>query len=534
MNFAEINMKKPYSRMNGMKKVCGLSKSISIALLVVFLSANYVLAQEAAKPKWIGAFYVKGKVGLKWKSVEGASEYRIYRAAVGEDFQVLKSLEETHYFDTELVPGTTYKYKVAAVVDGKEIFSSEKTVTIPGAAVGEFAPPTWVGLRIEQDKIFLNWDKVPGAMAYNIYRSTTPGGEYELVGNATVSKYADKDGLTPGETYYYVITAIDEQFEETEYSEERSIKFGLSAEERAALEAATTKIVLEDIKLTYLFDITAAGKTTMNQPADLALNSQGNIYITDALNQQVHCFDNSGNYLFSFGEKTPAGEKEHPPQGTFSYPFSIFIDKDDKVYVTDVINHDIQKFSPTGEFIKRIQVETSSGQEPFRPNDLYVLDDGRIVCTDAGNHRFLIIDQDGKILLSKGSRGGEPGQFVFPDGLTVTRDGIICVVDAINSRVQEFDLEGNFIRSFGEPGQTAGTFGRPKKIAEGEDGRLWVTDGMGNTVQIFTIEGEVKSAIVTFEREDVFLATPRGLLIKDGRFYIINRVPHRLMVFKIG
>lgn len=504
-------------------------------LLLVFLLIMCTVLVAADGPSWIGAFFVKGKVGLKWNQVDGASEYRVYRMASGKDYQVLLSLAKTHHFDTDILPGTTYKYKIAAVMgDGSELFSTEKTVSIPGSSVGEFSAPTWSGVRVDRGKVFLNWDKVGGAMAYNIYRSMTTGEGFEIVGNASGTRYADKDGLEKGATYYYVLTAINEEFEETEYSEERTIKFGMSAEEMAVQTAVENQIVLEDIKLTYLFDITSGKDSDMNQPAEVAINSTGDIYITDALNKKINCFDATGQFKFAFGEATVDQDKDQPPDGSFSYPFSIFIDGADRIYVGDVENHDIQVFSADGKFIKRIVVTATGEMNPLRPNGIHVLDDGRIVCTDAGNHRFLIIDQDGKVLLEKGSRGPEPGQFIFPDGITVTKDNAICVVDVINARVQMFDLEGNFLRQFGQTGTGAGQFGRPKVITEGEDGRLWISDALGNTIQVFAPDGNVKSVISKFDRDDVFLATPRGMVIKNGRLYVINRLPHRLMVFQIG
>ncbi len=506
---------------------------ISTILLVVVTFALSALAADT--PRLTGAIYITGKVGLKWQAVDGVESYTIHRKANNLEFEKLATSDKPRYFDEKITPGTVYTYKISCVgSDGVEVFSNEKKTSIPGLKEGEFSPPVWSGLRVDRNKILLRWDPVPGAIAYNVLRSTTAGSGYEVVGNATSNRYADNEGLEHGGTYYYVLTALNEEFDETENSEERSIKFGMSADERAAIEAEANKVDLEDIKLTFLFEMTTAAGLEMNQPAELDVNSEGNIFITDALNYRVNCYDNSGKYLFSFGDETASDEKENPPTSTFSYPFSIYIDNKDQVYVSDVINHDIQVFDSKGGFIKRIKVKTKDGQEPFRPNGIHVLEDGRIVTSDAGNHRFLIIDQNGNIELEKGSRGAEPGQFVFPDGLTVTKDGIICVVDAINSRVQLFDMQGNFIRLFGESGQAAGTFGRPKIVTTADDGRLWVTDAMGNTVQVFTPEGEVKAAIVGFDDENLVLMSPRGVLVKDGRFYLVNRIHNRVMVFQIG
>jgi sugar lactone lactonase YvrE/fibronectin type 3 domain-containing protein len=495
--------------------------------------AAFVLVSAAETPKLVGAFFVKGKVGLNWQPADGATEYSIHRKAAGEEYGVIGTADKTHHFDTDITPGATYTYKISANVGGEDKFSNEKSVTIPGGTSGDFKAPSWSGLRVDRNKIFLDWDNVPGAMAYNVYRSDSEDGDFEVVGNAQDSKYSDNAGLERGSTYYYALSALNQEFEETEYSETKSIKFGLSKAEMDSIAAEENKVELEPYSITLLFDLNKAGDTgEMNQPADVAVNSKGNIFITDVLNAKIHCFDNSGNYLYSFGEKTDPADKEEPPPGTFSLPFSLFIDKNDQVYVTDVTNHNIQLFKEDGTLVKDIRVNTE-GYEDLRPNSIHVLDDGRIIITDAGNHRFLIIDQDGKILIAKGERGGGDGQFNFPDGITVF-DNVIYVVDQINSRVQKFDLNGNFIGEFGSSGQTAGTFGRPKLIKPDYEGRLWVSDGMSHMIQAFTPDGVVKTALSSSIDEYLKIATPRGIFFKDGRMYIVNRVPNTVSVYKIG
>ncbi|HUU46162.1 MAG TPA: 6-bladed beta-propeller [Acidobacteriota bacterium] len=489
----------------------------------------------AAEPKLVAAFFLKGKVGLKWQKVADVTEYIVYRKETGAEFRKIATLDDDRYFDTELTPGTVYVYRIAGVgPDGGEVYSNEKTVTIPEAAAGSFFPPNWVGLRLEQDKVFLNWDQVPGAIAYNVHRSLTPGEGYEIVGNTRTSKYADKEGLEKGNTYYYVLTALNADFEETEMSEERHIKYGLSLEEQDALLMEQDQIVLEPVVLTQLFVITEAGPDgAMNQPADVFVNSQGNIYVTDALNGRIHCFDPGGKHLFSFGELMDKSEADDPPPGAFQIPFTLFIDKQDQVYVTDIDQHDVQVFAAGGQFIRRIRVAVEDGKVPLRPNGIHVLDDGRIVMTDTGNHRFLIVDGGGKILRSVGEEGDGDGQFRFPDELTVTPDGIICIVDVINCRIQQFDLEGQFIRAFGEIGQSAGTFARPKAITVDGAGRIWVSDGMSSVIQSFTPDGMVKSALGTMNDEIRFV-TPRGLFFRGDRFYVVNRVPHQIVVYRVG
>lgn len=486
------------------------------------------ISSVAAPPNLVAAFFVKGKVGLKWIKVEGVEEYVVYRKPSSGDYEEIARVNDDHYFDTTAAPGTTYEYKIGIAGPGGEEFSQPKTVTIPGQT-GDFVPPQWVGARIDRGKVYLNWNPVPGAVAYNIYRSTTSGANYEVVGNTQASSHADNLNLEQGVTYYYVLTAMNVDFEETPYSEEQSIKFGMSKAERDELAAKQAAIHLEPLNLKILHELTEGEDgRPMNQPADVYSNSKGQIYVTDALNARVHCYDANGKRLFSFG--TTATGTGNFEDGSLKQPFTIYVDNKDHVYVSDIGRHDIQVFAPDGKFIRKIAVEMEEGAEPLRANGVCQLDDNRMVIADTGNHRIMIIDMDGNILSKLGTRGGKPGEFVFPGEIERSASGELFVVDVINNRIQVFDQNLKFLREFGETGQGPGMFGRPGGIAVSPDGRVWVSDGMADMIQAFTPEGEVKSILGSVQDEWQF-AAPRGIHFVGDRLYVVDRLKNKVIVF---
>jgi len=76
--------------------------------------------------------------------------------------------------------------------------------------------------RAKDCRVDLSWTCVPDAVTYNIYRSATSGGQYELVKEGHVSNYCTYAdfGLTNGITYYYVVSWVDAEGYESPDSNE--------------------------------------------------------------------------------------------------------------------------------------------------------------------------------------------------------------------------------------------------------------------------------------------------------------------------
>ena len=58
----------------------------------------------------------------------------------------------------------------------------------------------------KENKILLNWNAVDDVTSYNIKRSTMPSGHYDPIASGSAITFVDSD-VTPGTTYYYVVSA---------------------------------------------------------------------------------------------------------------------------------------------------------------------------------------------------------------------------------------------------------------------------------------------------------------------------------------
>jgi len=82
------------------------------------------------------------------------------------------------------------------------------------------------------------------------------------------------------------------------------------------------------------------GDGRFGEPEGIAVDAQGNIYVTDNGNNRVEKFDSDGKFLGKWGNW---GSDD----GQFEYVFRIAIDSQGNIYVTDDGDNDsIQKFRP--------------------------------------------------------------------------------------------------------------------------------------------------------------------------------------------
>ena len=78
---------------------------------------------------------------------------------------------------------------------------------------------TGTGTAPTQHTVDLTWNAASGAVGYNIYRGTVSGGPYTMINSSLVTTTAYVDStVVSGTTYYYVATTVDDNQNESGYS----------------------------------------------------------------------------------------------------------------------------------------------------------------------------------------------------------------------------------------------------------------------------------------------------------------------------
>ena len=198
----------------------------------------------------------------------------------------------------------------------------------------------------------------------------------------------------------------------------------------------------------------------MSQPAGIATDATGRVYLADSNNVRIQRFDSSGNFQRTWGKDVDgvapgtgfeictvaanckAGAPTTGKGGEMNAPIGVAADATGAVYVAAVFGRRIEKFDSDGNF------QRTWGKDVIISGEPGDLGTGFEICTVA---------DDCKEGVGTGSYlGGEMG---LPSGVATDAVGDVYVSDQFTNRIQRFDSSGNFERTWGKnvDGGVAGT-----------------------------------------------------------------------------
>ncbi len=173
------------------------------------------------------------------------------------------------------------------------------------------------------------------------------------------------------------------------------------------------------------------------QPADMAVDKVGNLWVADSRNNRIQEFDAEGNYVASFGRPGTG-------PGQFKEPWGVAVDDEGYIYVADTWNHRIQKFSPDLEFVASWGTPGTDATNPlnlFGPRDIAIAADGTLWITDTGNQRVLHFSKDGEPLDAGGATTGITG-FSEPVSVTFDSNGDLLVTSDWTGDIRRLSTDG--------------------------------------------------------------------------------------------
>lgn len=306
-------------------------------------------------------------------------------------------------------------------------------------------------------------------------------------------------------------------------------------------------------------------------PTGLALDDQGNVYISDIGTHRILKLDRQGHLtaIAGTGEGGYSGDGGPAVKASLFAPHDVTFDAEGNLLIADTFNHRIRRINRQGI----ITTIAGNGKAAYsgdhgpalqaslnNPQSIALDREGNLLIADTYNYVVRRVDRQGTMTTFAGTEPGFAGdggpaskaQISLPMAVAVGPDGSVYISDAGNSRIRRVAPDGK-IQTIVGYGGGSGLYGAgftgdngPSEKAKvfsaaglkcDEAGNLYISDSGNNRIRV--IRGGVITTIIGSGRAgfggdeskalEAALNTPQKIaLAKDGSLLIADRVNHRI------
>jgi DNA-binding beta-propeller fold protein YncE len=177
----------------------------------------------------------------------------------------------------------------------------------------------------------------------------------------------------------------------------------------------------------------------MRDPGGMAVDNENRfLYVADAELDQVLVYDADPPYKLLRKIGTPDTQHKSSAKGDFAKPTNVAVDQDGNVFVSDTWNDRVEEFDADGNFIRAFG-KAGDGPGYFaRPKGIAIDADGHVWVADSVQDRVQVFTPEGRLLIYMGGHGLYPGQFGSLTGLTIDKNNRVITTEQFPGRAQIF------------------------------------------------------------------------------------------------
>jgi streptogramin lyase len=218
---------------------------------------------------------------------------------------------------------------------------------------------------------------------------------------------------------------------------------------------------------------------SIGRPSGLSIDRKGRLLVSDTHYYQLLIYSPEGELVEKLG-----GTKGEKP-GEFGLVTDAAEDSKGNLYVAEYGEFDrIQKFSPERKFLLQWGGHGEELGQFVRPQKMWIDEQDRIWVTDACNDRIQVFDTEGKLLFHWGQQGSGPGELSYPYDISLDAEGNVLVTEWGNHRIQKFTQDGKSLGCFGVYGRKKpGEFFHPWGAVIDRQGRIQIVDSQNHRIQ---------------------------------------------------
>ncbi|WP_183557718.1 NHL repeat-containing protein [Mucilaginibacter sp. SP1R1] len=245
---------------------------------------------------------------------------------------------------------------------------------------------------------------------------------------------------------------------------------------------------------------------SFNGPTGVAVDAAANIYVADFGNQTIRKIATTGAVTVFAGVSGQTGNNDTtitaavktPVPPRFNNPAGLAIDATGNLYVADYTNNSIRKITADGKTVSTIAGKSLGNTDGVGtkasfngPRAIAIDATGNLYVADANNHLIRKIDLTGTVttIAGTGKAGNSDGtgtaaSFSHPSGITIDNAGNLFVADAGNNLIRKITPAGVVSSVAGSGYYNLITpFNGPSAVVADNAGNIYVANTLGNLIQ---------------------------------------------------
>ncbi len=258
----------------------------------------------------------------------------------------------------------------------------------------------------------------------------------------------------------------------------------------------------------------------LNFPTAVAVDRQENVYIADTMNHRVRMVDATTGVISTLagtGQARFSGDGGPADQAALNEPAALAVDDEGRLYIADQSNHRIRMVdlktgvihtiagngASTYEGDGKLAVDTAlagpSGLA-LAADRLYIADtfNGRVRCVDLQSGLMTSVAGDGGVYQYVSPSDAPSASLSRPTGITLDHEGRLFLTDSDNHVIRQWDWEsgtavclaGQGVSCYSGDGGVAREAGLcyPFGIVADRDGTLLVADTFNHRIRVLALE----------------------------------------------
>ncbi|MGQ9572852.1 MAG: flippase activity-associated protein Agl23 [Dehalococcoidia bacterium] len=221
------------------------------------------------------------------------------------------------------------------------------------------------------------------------------------------------------------------------------------------------------------------GEGEFNEPWGVAVDKEGNLYVADTWNNRIQKFDRDLRFVAQWGHA--ATDLANPAPYEFWGPRDVAIDPEGNVWLTDTGNGRILKFASDGTFLGSFRQPATETRQFREPVGIEIAANGDVFVADAWNSRILHLDSQFNVLAQFPVPGWVADDHSTKPYLVLAPDGSIIASETSRHRLVRIGTDGAILSIFEGVGETA--LVSPTGLALDDRGFLYVSSSGTNQIR---------------------------------------------------